>query len=81
MTDDRFRLAFMVEDTAFFLREWAYALTQFVAAGMHLDVVGPPGLAGSLVASDATLASLGVKEIPVSPGPGAIVWGPVAVAR
>lgn len=71
----------MVEDSAFFLREWAYALKQFVAAGMHLDLVGPPGLAASLAASDATLASVGVKEIPVSPGPGALLWAPVAVAR
>jgi hypothetical protein len=81
MTDDRFRLAFMVEDTAFFLREWAYALKQFVAAGMHLDVVGPPRLAACMAACDPTFASIGVKEIPVSPGLGALVWGPVAVAR
>lgn len=81
MTDDRFRLAFMVEDTSFFLREWAYALKQFVAAGMQLDVVGPPGIAASLAACDATLSAVGVKEIPVSPGPGSLVWAPVAVAR
>jgi glycosyltransferase involved in cell wall biosynthesis len=81
MTDDRFRLSFMVEDTAFFLREWGYALRQFAVAGMHLEMVGPPGLAVALAALDPTLASVGVKEIPISPGPGALIWAPVAVAR